>query len=91
MRGTSAQFQSAALKIARATVAVVVVTGALLATAAPSFADGATVPDAPVQPAVTTAAGNVTVSFTPRTRSATARSPTRRTRSSPPPLPARRW
>jgi titin len=63
MRGISTKFESATRKLARTTLAAVVVTGALLATAAPSFAADATAPDAPAQPTVTTAAGFVSVSF----------------------------
>ena len=50
-------------RAARAGVAALVVAGALLAAAGPGFADGATTPDAPTAPALTTAAGFITVAF----------------------------
>ena len=68
MSGTSSKLQSnplkfAARKVGRAALAALVVSGALLATAAPALADDATAPDAPAQPTVTTAAGFLTVTF----------------------------
>ena len=65
MQGMTEKLQSAAKKVARASLAALVVSGALLATAAPALADDATAPDAPAQPTVTTAAGFVSVSFSP--------------------------